>query len=113
MYWFTVGVFLKVPYHTLNSIKINHGDQSKVCLREMLAAWLKGSEASPAAMVRALIAGGNVVIAKRLAAKYGETIDYCHRLIITTGFCVWWQEYQEMLSKLLERMKLRWRIALH
>ena len=45
-YWFTVGVFLKVPYDTLESIKKNHHAESNECLREMLATWLRERERS-------------------------------------------------------------------
>ena len=76
-YWFTVGVFLKVPYHTLESIKKNHQeehhDESKECLREMLAAWLSEREASPAVLVQAVKAAGNIMLAKKVAVKHGKS----------------------------------------
>ena len=73
-YWFTVGVFLKVPYHTLETIKKNHHDESKECLREMLAAWLREREASPAVLVQAVKAAGNIMLAKKIAVKHGKPI---------------------------------------
>ena len=69
-----MGVFLRVPYHTLQTIRNDYRDQGKECLREMLAAWLTGKEASPAAVVQALRAAGMVVLAKKIAVKYGENI---------------------------------------
>ena len=39
----------------------------------MLTVWLKGSAASAAALVQALETSGSVVLAKKLAVKYGET----------------------------------------
>ena len=72
-YWLTVGVFLKVPYPTLETIRKDHHDQSKDCLREMVVAWLRGSEASPAVLVQALRAAGYVGLAKKLALKHGES----------------------------------------
>ena len=74
-YWFTVGVFLGVPYHTLEVIKRDHHDQCMECLREMLAAWLRGTEASPAAVVQALRAAGMIVLARKIAVKYGKNRD--------------------------------------
>ena len=71
-YWFTVGVFLHVPYHTLEAIREDHRNQSKVCLGEMLAAWLRGIGTSPAALVQALRAAGMVVLARKIAVKYGK-----------------------------------------
>ena len=75
-YWFTVGVFLGVPYHELQIIRNDYRDQSKECLRETLAAWLTGKEASPAAMVQALRAAGMVVLARKIAVKYGKNSDH-------------------------------------
>ena len=71
-YWITVGVFLGLPYHTLEAIREDHRNQSKGCLREMLAAWLRGTAASPAALVQALRAAGMVVLARKIAVKYGK-----------------------------------------
>ena len=74
-YWFTVGVFLRVPYHTLEAIRKNHHDQCMECLSAMLAAWLRGTEASPAAVVQALRAAGMIVLARKIAVKYGKNRD--------------------------------------
>ena len=84
-YWFSVGVFLRVPYHTLEIIRKDNRDQSKECLREMLAAWLKGSEASPALLVQALRAAGHLVLANKFAVKHGET-RHSRRKNITYSF---------------------------
>ena len=70
--WFTVGLFLNVPYSKLQVVKKNFSDCEE-CLREMLAVWLKGTEASPAALVQALRAAGSVALARKLAVKHGET----------------------------------------
>ena len=71
--WFIVGLLLRVPYHELKAIQKDNRDQSKECLREMLATWLKGSRASPAALVNALRAAGHFVLANKFAVKHGET----------------------------------------
>ena len=81
-YWFTVGVFLGVPYHTLQTIRKDNRDESKECLREMLAAWLTGREASPAEVVQALKAAGMVVLAKKIAVKYGENNGFSSSVTI-------------------------------
>ena len=64
-----MGVFLNIAHYKLVVIK---NDQSIECLREMLATWLRGTDASPAALVRALRSAGMVVLARKLAVKYGE-----------------------------------------
>ena len=74
-HWFTVGLFLKIAYHKLEVIKKDNRDQSMECLREMLATWLRGTDASPAALVLALRSAGMVVLARKVAIKHGkETI---------------------------------------
>ena len=74
-YWFTVGVFLGMPYHTLQAIRNDYRDQGRECLREMLAAWLTGKGAFPAVMVQALRAAGMVVLARKMAVKHGKNRD--------------------------------------
>lgn len=70
--WFTVGVYLKVDYYILEAIQKDYRDQSKDCLRVMLAAWLRGGNASPVLLVQALSEAGFVVLAKKMKVKYGE-----------------------------------------
>ena len=70
--WFTVGVFLGMSYYTLEAIQKDYRDQSKDCLRVMLAAWLRGGNASTALLVQALSKAGFVVLAKKMAVKHGE-----------------------------------------
>ena len=69
--WFTVGVFLKIAHFKLEVIKRDNRDQSIDCLREMLATWLKGTDATPAALVQALRLAGMTVLARKLAVKHG------------------------------------------
>ena len=74
-HWYTVGIFLKIAYFQLETIKNDtsgRSNQSTECLREMLATWLRGTDASPAALVQALRSAGMIGLAKRLAVKYGE-----------------------------------------
>ena len=70
-YWFTVGLYL-IEYYELEIISENHRGQCIKCLTEMLVTWLKGTDASSAALVQALRSAGMVQLAKRLAVKYGE-----------------------------------------
>ena len=77
--WFTVGVFLKVAPFQLEAIQNDTSgrrNQSMECLREMLATWLRGTDASPAALVHALISAGLVGLAKKLVVKYGENCSH-------------------------------------
>ena len=69
--WFTVGVFLNIAHNKLEVIKNDNRDQSMQCLREMLATWLKGTDASPAALVQALRLAGMTVLARKVAVKHG------------------------------------------
>ena len=71
-HWLIVGIFLKIAYHKLEIIKKDNRDQSIECLREMLATWLRGTDASPAALVQALQSAGMAGQAKKLGFKYGE-----------------------------------------
>ena len=69
--WFTVGVFLNIAHYKLEVIKNDNRDQSIECLREMLATWLRGTDASPAALVQALKSAGMALLARKVAVKYG------------------------------------------
>ena len=71
-HWFTLGVFLKIEFYSLETIQKDYRDQSKDCLREMLALWLKSGNASPGVLVQALRSAGMVVLAKKIAVKHGE-----------------------------------------
>lgn len=71
-FWFTVGMFLKVSYSKLETIRKDQCDKNKECLREMLAVWLKEKEASPVALVQAVRAAGYVTLAKKIAVKHGK-----------------------------------------
>ena len=73
-FWLTVGVHLRISYSNLMVIKNDHRDQSMVCMREMLATWLKDSEALPSLLVHALRLAGMSVLAKKMAVKHGK--DY-------------------------------------
>ena len=66
-----MGVFLKIACYKLEVIKRDNRDQSMECLREMLATWLRGTDASPAALVQALISYGMALLARKVAVKYG------------------------------------------
>ena len=73
--WYTVGIFLKIAYFRLEAIKNNtsgHSNQGMECLREMLATWLRGADASPGILVEALKSAGKIGLAKKVAVKYGE-----------------------------------------
>ena len=69
--WFSVGVLLKIRYYTLQAIKKDY-HESKDCLREMLATWLIGGNASTAQLVQALRSDGYGVLANKMAVKHGE-----------------------------------------
>ena len=66
-----MGVFLNIAHYKLEVIKRDNRDQSTECLREMLATWLRGTDASPAALVQALKSAGMAVLAKKVAVKHG------------------------------------------
>ena len=71
--WYLVGIFLKIANFRLDAIKNDNYNQSMNCLRDMLATWLKGTDAaSRAALVQALGFAGRVRLAKKMAVKYGE-----------------------------------------
>ena len=63
-----------MPYHELEAISSDYHDKCKECLREMLAAWLRGARASPARLVQALKNAGMSVLARKMAVKYGKSI---------------------------------------
>ena len=67
--WFTVGVFLDIKLYKLEVIRENNRDQCMPCLREMLATWLMGGDASPAALVQALRSAKMTVLARKMAVK--------------------------------------------
>ena len=70
--WLTVGTFLKIDYYKLEAIR-NDNHDSMDCLREMLATWLKGNaNASPTALVQALISVGMVTLANTVATNHGK-----------------------------------------
>ena len=66
-----MGIFLNIEHYKLEVIKRDNRDQSMECLREMLATWLRGTDASPAALVQALISAGMAVLARKFAVKHG------------------------------------------
>ena len=66
-----MGVFLNIAHYKLEVIKRDNRDQSMECLREMLATWLKGTDASPAALVLALRSAGMTMLARKVAVKHG------------------------------------------
>ena len=66
-----MGVFLNIEHYKLEIIKRDNHDQSRECLREMLATWLRGTDASPAALVQALRSAGMSVLARKVAVKHG------------------------------------------
>ena len=73
--WYTVGTFLKIEYFRLEAIKDNTSgctNQGSKCLREMLATWLRGADASPGILVEALKSAAMIGLAKKVAVKYGE-----------------------------------------
>ena len=77
-HWYTVGLFLKIDYFRLDAIRndtCGRTNQSMECLREMLATWLRGTDASPAALVQALRSAGVIGLAKKMAVKYGKNTD--------------------------------------
>ena len=39
--WFTLGLILGVEYHTLEKIRIQHGDHVSYCKLDMLTTWLR------------------------------------------------------------------------
>ena len=46
-WWFDLGLWLEVPYHTLESIEIEKRDIVADSQREMLVAWLQGQGGEP------------------------------------------------------------------
>lgn len=71
-WWCIVGVCLKVPYGTLESIRSTYKSQTMECLTDMLATWLRNGEATPEALVEALRVPGLIDIAGKVAIHYGE-----------------------------------------
>ena len=69
--WFNVGVFLKIACHELEVIRNDNRD-SMTCLREMLATWLRRTDASPSVLVWALRSARTTVLARKVAIKHGE-----------------------------------------
>ena len=71
--WYDVGLELRVPVHTLDSIRIQFTDPAD-CLRETLKQWLKGIDPKPtwSALVDALRsdAVGEHCLARELEEKY-------------------------------------------
>lgn len=83
-HWYMVGIFLKIAHFQLEAIQNDTGgrtNQSMECLIVMLAAWLRGGDASPAALVQALKSAGMIGLARKMAVKYGENVyymDFCY-----------------------------------
>lgn len=70
--WFSVGLFLRISDYILEAIRKDNHNQSRECLREMLATWLRGGNASPGVLVHALRTAGYVELGKKMAVKHGE-----------------------------------------
>ena len=74
--WYDIGLELKVPVPTLNSIESKQADDN-ICLREVVAAWLKaGDHPTWQSLVDALKAKviGEQKLAAELEAKYCSKI---------------------------------------
>ena len=69
--WFTIGSFL-ISHYALKAIRIEHSDRCSECLSAMLAKWLEGTEASPSRLVEALASTGMILLAKKVAGKFGK-----------------------------------------
>ena len=72
--WRTVGIYLKIAPYQLEAIRTDtsgRANQTMECLTDMLANWLKGTDASPAVLVHALRSAGMTVLARKIAVKYG------------------------------------------
>lgn len=69
-HWKTIGIFLEIPKHTLDSIKSN-GDMANDHLIEMLSLWLKTVHPRPSwnVLVNA-VKRVDTNIAERINAKY-------------------------------------------
>ena len=61
-----------MPVFKLEGIKSAYKSQPMDHLTEMLVIWLRGGEATPEALVKALIAAGSCDIAREVAFHYGE-----------------------------------------
>lgn len=74
--WYDIGLELKVPQPTLKSIESKYGED-KICLREVVAVWLKTSDhATWESLVDALRT--RVVDEARLAAELEA--KYCSEI---------------------------------
>ena len=74
--WYELGLALRVPVSTLESIKVEYSDPRETH-REMLVAWLKQTEpqATWEALVKAL--ASEVVEESSLAKRLKD--EYCHQ----------------------------------
>ena len=69
--WFSLGVFLGVPTHELNRLRLIHSYR-KEGLLEMLDLWLNSGDANYRDLISALQLCGLTNLARSLTAKYGK-----------------------------------------
>ena len=74
--WFSLGVFLGVPTHELERLKLIHSYR-KDGLFEMLDLWLKTGDANYRDLISALQSCGLTGLAHKLTTKYGKFSNPC------------------------------------
>ena len=75
--WYDIGLELKVPLPTLKSIESKYVNDDKICLREVIAAWLRADDnATWESLVDALRT--RVIDEPRLAAEL--EVKYCSEI---------------------------------
>lgn len=72
VHWFSLGVFLGVPSHELERVRLIHSYR-RDGLIEMLDLWLKGGDANYRDLITALQFCGLTSLAQKLTVKHGTT----------------------------------------
>ena len=75
--WFQLGIYLDISPSELMKIRADHREKTDDCKTEMLVTWLRQTtDASWSTVVRALVGTRRVVLAQKVAVKYGESVPY-------------------------------------
>ena len=74
--WFSLGVFLGVPTHELERLRLIHSYR-KDGLFEMLELWLRGGDANYRDLISAVQSCGLTSLAHQLTTKYGKMLGAC------------------------------------
>lgn len=72
--WYYIGLKLKIPFHTLNAIEIEHHHKTTDCLTDMLQKWLTSVSPPPTwkDLVLALRSApvGEYLLAEKIKKQY-------------------------------------------